>query len=45
MSVIFETSLGDLTIDFFIKQHPQACMNIIKLCLKKFFVNAIVYEV
>ena len=45
MSLIFETSLGDLTIDLFVDTNPQACMNIIKLSLLKFFVNSIFIEV
>ena len=32
MAVILETSLGDLTIDFFAEEAPLACKNFIKLC-------------
>ncbi|ESO00185.1 hypothetical protein HELRODRAFT_83285 [Helobdella robusta] len=42
MSVILETSLGDITIDLYVEQRPRCCLNFLKLCkLKKFNYNLI----
>ncbi|KZS06222.1 Peptidyl-prolyl cis-trans isomerase 4-like protein [Daphnia magna] len=35
MSVILETTKGDLTVDLFIKERPKTCMNFLKLCKMK----------
>ncbi|KAH8417127.1 hypothetical protein KR222_003962 [Zaprionus bogoriensis] len=37
MSVVIETTLGDLTVDLFTDERPIACMNFIKLCQLKYY--------
>lgn len=37
MSVVVETTLGDITIDLFIKERPRASLNFLKLCKIKYF--------
>lgn len=37
MSVVLETTLGDITIDLFIKERPRACLNFLKLCKIKYY--------
>ncbi|XP_030369916.1 peptidyl-prolyl cis-trans isomerase sig-7 [Scaptodrosophila lebanonensis] len=37
MSVVIETTLGDLTVDLFIDERPIACMNFMKLCQLKYY--------
>lgn len=37
MSVLIETTLGDLVIDLFVKQRPNACKNFLKLCKIKYY--------
>lgn len=37
MSVVIETTLGDITIDLFLKERPRACLNFIKLCKLKYY--------
>nr|SVE77109.1 EOG090X0971 [Daphnia lumholtzi] len=35
MSVVLETTKGDLTVDLFIKERPKTCLNFLKLCKMK----------
>lgn len=37
MSVVIETTLGDLTVDLFLTERPQACLNFLKLCKLKYY--------
>ncbi|KAH8337621.1 hypothetical protein KR074_000848 [Drosophila pseudoananassae] len=37
MSVVIETTLGDLTVDLFTSERPVACMNFLKLCKLKYY--------
>ncbi|KAI9333359.1 RNA binding protein [Zopfochytrium polystomum] len=37
MSVLLETSLGDIVIDLYTKRAPRACLNFIKLCKIKYY--------
>ncbi|XP_016981996.2 peptidyl-prolyl cis-trans isomerase sig-7 isoform X1 [Drosophila rhopaloa] len=37
MSVVIETTLGDLTVDLFTKERPIACLNFLKLCRLKYY--------
>ncbi|KXN65722.1 cyclophilin-like protein, partial [Conidiobolus coronatus NRRL 28638] len=37
MSVLLETTLGDLVIDLHVKKTPQTCLNFIKLCKLKYY--------
>lgn len=45
MSVLLETSLGDLTIDLLTDVAPQACENFLKLCKIKYYNFAPVHTV
>ena len=38
MSVLFETSLGDIVIDLEVEQCPKTCENFLKLC-KVYYYN------
>lgn len=37
MSVVIETSIGDITVDLYLKERPKACLNFIKLCKLKYY--------
>lgn len=37
MSVVIETSLGDVTVDLFITERPKASLNFLKLCKLKYY--------
>ncbi|XP_060522675.1 peptidyl-prolyl cis-trans isomerase sig-7 [Cylas formicarius] len=37
MSVVIETTLGDLTVDLFLNERPRACLNFLKLCSIKYY--------
>uniref|UniRef100_T1K9L7 Peptidyl-prolyl cis-trans isomerase n=2 Tax=Tetranychus urticae TaxID=32264 RepID=T1K9L7_TETUR len=37
MSVLIETSVGDITIDLLIQERPKCCYNFLKLCKMKFY--------
>lgn len=37
MSVVIETTIGDITIDLFIKERPRTCLNFLKLCQIKYY--------
>ncbi|EFA07985.1 Peptidyl-prolyl cis-trans isomerase-like 4 [Tribolium castaneum] len=37
MSVVIETTLGDITVDLYIKRRPRACLNFLKLCKIKYY--------
>lgn len=37
MSVVIETTLGDITVDLYIKERPKACLNFLKLCKLKYY--------
>ncbi|TPX31005.1 hypothetical protein SmJEL517_g05550 [Synchytrium microbalum] len=37
MSVLLETSLGDIVIDLDVKRAPKACLNFVKLCKSKYY--------
>lgn len=41
MSVLFETSLGDLVVDLLIEKCPKSSLNFIKLCKQKLYNNAL----
>lgn len=45
MSVLIETSFGDLVIDLFVKKCPMATQNFLKLCKIKFYNNALFFDV
>ena len=35
MSVVIETTQGDVTVDLFLKERPKTCLNFLKLCKTK----------
>ncbi|XP_037080601.1 peptidyl-prolyl cis-trans isomerase sig-7-like [Pollicipes pollicipes] len=37
MSVVIETTVGDLTVDLFLRERPRACQNFLKLCKLKYY--------
>ncbi|CRK90642.1 CLUMA_CG004344, isoform A [Clunio marinus] len=37
MSVVIETTIGDITVDLFLKERPKACLNFLKLCKLKYY--------
>lgn len=37
MSVVIETTLGDITVDLFLEERPRACLNFLKLCKLKYY--------
>ena len=45
MSVLIETSVGDLVIDLFVDQCPKTTLNFLKLCKIKYYNNCLFYEV
>lgn len=45
MSVVIETSIGDLIIDLFTKERPKACFNFLKLCKIKYYNYCLIFEV
>ncbi|KAI9728321.1 MAG: Peptidyl-prolyl cis-trans isomerase cyp6 [Cirrosporium novae-zelandiae] len=45
MSVLLETSLGDIVIDLLADDAPKACQNFLKLCKIKYYNFAPIYEV
>ena len=45
MSVLIETSVGDLVIDLFVKDCPLTTQNFLKLCAMKFYNNCLFYDV
>lgn len=45
MSVILETSLGDITIDLYVKECPNTCKNFLKLCKIKYYNNCLFHNI
>jgi peptidyl-prolyl cis-trans isomerase-like 4 len=45
MSVLLETSLGDITIDLYVDQCPNTIFNFIKLCKIKYYNQCLFYRV
>ncbi|ODQ80341.1 hypothetical protein BABINDRAFT_166680 [Babjeviella inositovora NRRL Y-12698] len=37
MSVLLQTSAGDIVIDLFVKESPRACLNFLKLCKHRYY--------
>ena len=37
MSVLIETTIGDLVVDLFCQQRPKTCANFLKLCKIKYY--------
>jgi len=45
MSVILETSQGDITIDLFVEECPLTCKNFLKLCKIKYYNNCLFHNI
>lgn len=45
MSVVIETSVGDLTVDLFTKERPKASYNFLKLCKIKYYNYNLIFEI
>ena len=45
MSVLIETSLGDITIDLYYKECPISSFNFIKLCKMKYYNHSLFYDI
>lgn len=45
MSVLIETSLGDLVIDLFTEDCPKTTFNFLKLCKIKHYNNCLFYNI
>ncbi|KAL1304295.1 hypothetical protein AAFC00_000700 [Neodothiora populina] len=45
MSVLIDTSVGDITIDLFVDEAPKACENFLKLCKIKYYNYSPIYNV
>ncbi|KKK13271.1 hypothetical protein P175DRAFT_0509016 [Aspergillus ochraceoroseus IBT 24754] len=45
MSVLLETSLGDIVIDLLVDESPKACENFLKLCKVKYYNFSPIYSV
>ncbi|KAK5171051.1 Peptidyl-prolyl cis-trans isomerase-like 4 [Saxophila tyrrhenica] len=45
MSVLLETSAGDITVDLFVDEAPKCCRNFLKLCKIKYYNYSPVYNV
>eukprot|EP00551_Chaetoceros_affinis_P007122 CAMPEP_0203666574 /NCGR_PEP_ID=MMETSP0090-20130426/3578_1 /ASSEMBLY_ACC=CAM_ASM_001088 /TAXON_ID=426623 /ORGANISM="Chaetoceros affinis, Strain CCMP159" /LENGTH=645 /DNA_ID=CAMNT_0050530493 /DNA_START=148 /DNA_END=2086 /DNA_ORIENTATION=+ len=45
MSILLETSLGDITIDLDIDQSPTLCHNVLKLAKARYYTNTLIYNV
>ncbi|KAK3110013.1 Peptidyl-prolyl cis-trans isomerase-like 4 [Teratosphaeriaceae sp. CCFEE 6253] len=45
MSVLLETSAGDITIDLLVKDAPKCCENFVKLCKIKYYNYSPIYNV
>ena len=45
MSVLIQTSLGDLTVDLFVDECPRTSENFLKLCKSKAYNNCLFFNV
>lgn len=45
MSVLIETSLGNIVIDLYVKECPRTCLNFLKLCKIKYYNNCLFYDI
>lgn len=45
MSLLLETSLGDITIDLDTANSPNLCLNILKLAKARYYTNTLIYNV
>ncbi|KAL3922854.1 MAG: hypothetical protein SGILL_001982 [Bacillariaceae sp.] len=45
MSLLLETTLGDLVIDLDIEGSPELCKNVLKLCKARYYTSTLVYNI
>lgn len=45
MSVVIETTIGDIIVDLYTKERPNTCLNFLKLCKIKFYNLCIFYKI
>ncbi|KAB7506683.1 Peptidyl-prolyl cis-trans isomerase-like 4 [Armadillidium nasatum] len=45
MSVVIETTVGDITVDLFTEERPTTCMNFIKLCKMKYYNFNLIFSI
>ena len=45
MSVLLETSLGEIVIDLLVQDCPKACQNFLKLCKIKYYNYHLIHTV
>ncbi|XP_071551656.1 peptidyl-prolyl cis-trans isomerase sig-7 [Panulirus ornatus] len=45
MSVVIETTVGDITVDLFTDARPRTCMNFLKLCKLKYYNLNLIFSV
>ena len=45
MSVLLETTLGDLVVDLYTEARPRCCVNFLKLCKSKYYNYSTVFNV
>ncbi|KAL7753069.1 Peptidyl-prolyl cis-trans isomerase-like 4 [Sorochytrium milnesiophthora] len=45
MSVLLETSLGEIVVDLFVDVSPQTCLNFLKLCKAKYYNWCLFYNI
>jgi peptidyl-prolyl cis-trans isomerase-like 4 len=45
MSVLLQTTAGNLTVDLFVDEVPKASMNFLKLCKCKYYNNTLLFNV
>ncbi|KAK3868315.1 hypothetical protein Pcinc_016865 [Petrolisthes cinctipes] len=45
MSVVIETTIGDITIDLFTDSRPRTCMNFLKLCKMKYYNFHLIFSI
>jgi hypothetical protein len=45
MSVVIETSVGDLVIDLYTDERPNCCKSFLKLCKIKYFHHCLIHNI
>lgn len=45
MSVVIETTIGDITVDLYTKDRPNTCLNFLKLCKMKYYNLCVFYKI
>jgi len=45
MSVVIETTLGDITVDLYVNERPRSCLNFLKLCKVKYYNNCLFHSI